>query len=416
MLLSKTSFRILFHQKYYRILKMGIKHLYQVIAENAPDAIKAGDIKNHFGRKVAIDASMSIYSFLIAVRSEGQQLMSDTGETTSHLMGMFYRTLRMVDNGIKPLYVFDGAPPKLKSGELAKRSARKLEATEAHEEAKETGTAEDVEKFSRRTVRVTREHNAECKKLLKFMGIPYIDAPTEAEAQCAVLARAGKVYAAASEDMDTLCFDSPILLRHLTFSEQRKEPIQEIHLDKALEGMGMDRNQFIDLCILLGCDYLEPIPKVGPNTALKLIREYGTLEKVVESIEKDPKHKLVMPESWPYQDARELFIKPDVRDANDPECDFKWEAPDIEGLVDFLVKDKGFNEDRVRNGAARLQKNLKTAQQSRLEGFFKPVAKTDAEKANMKRKHDEKIQEQKKRKKEEAKAKKEAKARPRGAA
>ncbi|KAL3454052.1 flap endonuclease 1 [Aspergillus insuetus] len=395
---------------------MGIKHLYQVIAENAPDAIKAGDIKNHFGRKVAIDASMSIYSFLIAVRSEGQQLMSDTGETTSHLMGMFYRTLRMVDNGIKPLYVFDGAPPKLKSGELAKRSARKLEATEAHEEAKETGTAEDVEKFSRRTVRVTREHNAECKKLLKFMGIPYIDAPTEAEAQCAVLARAGKVYAAASEDMDTLCFDSPILLRHLTFSEQRKEPIQEIHLGKALEGMGMDRNQFIDLCILLGCDYLEPIPKVGPNTALKLIREHGTLEKVVESIENDPKHKLVMPESWPYQDARELFIKPDVRDANDPECDFKWEAPDIEGLVDFLVKDKGFNEDRVRNGAARLQKNLKTAQQSRLEGFFKPVAKTDAEKANMKRKHDEKIQEQKKRKKEEAKAKKEAKARPRGAA
>lgn len=186
---------------------------------------------------------MSIYSFLIAVRSDGQQLMSDTGETTSHLMGMFYRTLRMVDNGIKPLYVFDGAPPKLKSGELAKRFARKNEANEQHEEAKETGTAEDVEKFSRRTVRVTREHNEECRRLLKLMGIPYIEAPTEAEAQCAVLARAGKVYAAASEDMDTLTFDTPILLRHLTFSEQRKEPIQEIHLDKVLEGLNMDRTQ-----------------------------------------------------------------------------------------------------------------------------------------------------------------------------
>ncbi|KAE8148533.1 flap endonuclease 1 [Aspergillus avenaceus] len=394
---------------------MGIKHLYQVISENAPDAIKAGDIKNHFGRKVAIHASMSIYSFLIAVRSEGQQLMSDTGETTSHLMGMFYRTLRMVDNGIKPLYVFDGAPPKLKSGELAKRTARKAEATEAHEEAKETGTAEDIEKFSRRTVRVTREHNAECKRLLKLMGIPYIDAPTEAEAQCAVLARAGKVYAAASEDMDTLCFEAPILLRHLTFSEQRKEPIQEIHLNRALEGLDMDRQQFIDLCILLGCDYLEPIPKVGPNTALKLIKEFGSLEKVIEHMESDPKKKYVIPEDWPYQDARELFIHPDVRDASHPECDFKWEAPDIEGLIEFLVKDKGFNEDRVRNGAARLQKTLKTAQQSRLEGFFKPVAKTDEEKANLKRKHDEKLQEQKKRKKEEAKAKKEAKARPRGA-
>ncbi|PWY67526.1 DNA-repair protein Rad2 [Aspergillus heteromorphus CBS 117.55] len=394
---------------------MGIKHLYQVISENAPDAVKAGDIKNHFGRKVAIDASMSIYSFLIAVRSEGQQLMSDTGETTSHLMGMFYRTLRMVDNGIKPLYVFDGAPPKLKSGELAKRFARRGEATEAHEEAKETGTAEDVEKFSRRTVRVTREHNAECKKLLKLMGIPYIDAPTEAEAQCAVLARAGKVYAAASEDMDTLCFETPILLRHLTFSEQRKEPIQEIHLSRALEGLGMDRSQFIDLCILLGCDYLEPIPKVGPNTALKLIRDHGSLEKVIEFMENDPKKKFVIPDDWPYQDARELFLKPDVRDASHPDCDFKWEAPDVDGLIEYLVKDKGFNEDRIRNGAARLQKNLKSAQQSRLEGFFKPVAKTDAEKANLKRKHDEKLQEQKKRKKDEAKAKKEAKSKPRGA-
>ena len=123
---------------------MGIKGLYQVLKEHCPEAIKEGEIKNQFGRKVAIDASMSLYSFLVAVRSDGQQLMNETGETTSHLMGLFYRTLRIVDNGIKPLYVFDGAPPKLKSGELAKRFARKSEAQENHDEAKETGTAEDV--------------------------------------------------------------------------------------------------------------------------------------------------------------------------------------------------------------------------------------------------------------------------------
>ena len=222
---------------------MGIKHLFQIIKDEAPDAIKEGDIKNQFGRKVAIDASMSIYSFMIAVRSDGQQLMNEDGATTSHIMGMFYRTLRMIENGIKPLYVFDGAPPKLKSGELARRFQRKTEAKESLEEAKETGTAEDVEKFSRRTVRVTREHNEECQRLLKLMGVPYIIAPTEAEAQCAVLARAGKVYAAASEDMDTLCFETPILLRHLTFSEQRKEPIQEVHLDRVMDGLGMDRKQ-----------------------------------------------------------------------------------------------------------------------------------------------------------------------------
>ena len=234
---------------------MGIKQLASVIKEHAPSALKEGEIKAHFGRKVAIDASMSIYSFLIAVRSDGQQLTNEAGETTSHLMGMFYRTLRICDNGIKPVYVFDGAPPKLKSGELAKRTQRKAEAHEAHAEAKETGTAEDLEKFSRRTVRVTREHNDECKKLLKLMGIPYLVAPTEAEAQCAVLARAGKVYAAASEDMDTLTFNTPVLLRHLTFSEQRKEPVQEIFLDAALEGLGMDREQVSlqSLSLILAC-------------------------------------------------------------------------------------------------------------------------------------------------------------------
>ncbi|KAL9029971.1 MAG: hypothetical protein Q9196_001857 [Gyalolechia fulgens] len=357
---------------------------------------------------------MSLYSFLVAVRSDGQQLMNESGETTSHLMGLFYRTLRIVDNGIKPLYVFDGAPPKLKSGELAKRFARKAEATEQHEEAKETGTAEEVEKFSRRTVRVTREHNDEAKKLLALMGIPYIVAPTEAEAQCAVLAKAGKVYAAASEDMDTLCFDAPILLRHLTFSEQRKEPILEIQLEKVLGGLGMERPQFIDLCILLGCDYVDPIPKIGPQSALKLIRDHGTLEAVVDHIKNDPKKRYTIPDDWPFQDARELFVNPDVRPADHPECDFHWTAPDVEGLVKFLVTDKGFSEDRVRNAAARLQKNLKTSQQARLEGFFKPVQKTEEEVQTLKRKSEAKREEQKKKQKMEKKEKAAAKAKPRG--
>lgn len=359
---------------------------------------------------------MSIYSFLIAVRSDGQQLMNESGETTSHLMGMFYRTMRMVDNGIKPLYVFDGKPPKLKSGELAKRFQRKAEANEGLEEAKETGTAEEVEKFSRRTVRVTREHNQECQRLLKLMGIPFIVAPTEAEAQCAVLAKAGKVYAAASEDMDTLCFESPILLRHLTFSEQRKEPIQEIFLDKVLEGLAMDRTQFVDLCILLGCDYLDPIPKVGPNTALKLIRDHGTLEKVVEFIKDDPKQKYVIPDDWPFADARELFFNPDVRKADDPLCDFKWDKPDVEGLVTFLVTEKGFSEDRVRAGGTRLEKNMKSTQQARLEGFFKPIPKTDDEKKAHKRKLEEQNEAKKKKVKEEKKEKAKLKAKPRGTA
>lgn len=127
---------------------------------------------------------MCLYQFLIAVRAEGAQLTSQDGETTSHLMGLFYRTIRLLENGIKPVYVFDGAPPDMKSGELAKRTERREEAQKALEKATEAGDAADMEKFNRRLVRVTKAHNAEAKELLKLMGVPYVDAPCEAEAQC----------------------------------------------------------------------------------------------------------------------------------------------------------------------------------------------------------------------------------------
>lgn len=127
---------------------------------------------------------MCLYQFLIAVRAEGAQLTSVDGETTSHLMGIFYRTIRLLENGIKPVYVFDGTPPDMKSGELQKRTERREEAQKALDKATEAGDAADIEKFNRRLVRVTKAHNAEAKELLKLMGVPYIDSPCEAEAQC----------------------------------------------------------------------------------------------------------------------------------------------------------------------------------------------------------------------------------------
>ncbi|EKM79634.1 hypothetical protein AGABI1DRAFT_114134 [Agaricus bisporus var. burnettii JB137-S8] len=413
---------------------MGIKGLTGLISQLAPAAIREHEIKTLFGRKVAIDASMSIYQFLIAVRQkDGEMLSNDAGETTSHLMGFFYRTIRIVENGIKPAYVFDGKPPELKKGVLSKRFERREEAKEEGEEAKETGTVEEVDKLSRRTVKVTKEHNAECIRLLKLMGIPVVVAPSEAEAQCAELARGGKVYAAGSEDMDTLTFNAPILYRHLTFSEAKKQPISEINLEAALKGLEMNMSQFIDLCILLGCDYLEPIRGVGPKSALKLIREYGSLGKIIahlrekeadkkaaaqsadeaedepaptsdaEPAEDEPKKKpkkgkgkgaggIKVPEDWPWEEAKKLFENPDVVPAD--QLELEWNNPDVDGLVQFLVQEKGFNEERVRKGAEKLQKFLNTKQQGRLDGFFSvkpkdkpaPATKSDSKTKGTKRK------------------------------
>jgi len=394
---------------------MGIKGLTGIIADHAPKAISHTEMKTLFGRKVAIDASMSMYQFLIAVRQQdGQQLQTESGETTSHLMGFFYRTIRMVEHGIKPIYVFDGKPPQLKSGVLAKRFEKREEAHEEAEEAKETGTTEDQDRQARRQVRVTKEHKTEVQRLLKLMGIPFHDAPSEAEAQCAEFCRGGLVYGTGSEDMDTLTFNSPIILRHLTFSEARKMPIDVIKLEEALEGLELTMDQFIDFCILCGCDYLEPLKGVGAKTAYKLIKDNGDLAGAIEAIkDKDAnskKEKQTIPDDWPWEEARELFKHPDVTPC--AEVDFKWEAPDVDGLVEFLVNEKGFNEDRVRKQADKLKIALHQKQQGRLDGFFTVQPKASGSGSSPAKR---KAGDDKKDKEKNKKAKGKEKAKPRAA-
>eukprot|EP00730_Choanoeca_flexa_P003692 TRINITY_DN11476_c1_g2_i4.p1 TRINITY_DN11476_c1_g2~~TRINITY_DN11476_c1_g2_i4.p1 ORF type:complete len:380 (+),score=113.70 TRINITY_DN11476_c1_g2_i4:44-1183(+) len=347
---------------------MGIHDLSKVIADKAPEAVKENEMKNLFGRKVAIDASMSIYQFLIAVRSEGSNLTNEDGETTSHLMGLFYRTIRMINNGIKPLYVFDGKPPTMKGGELLKRGAKRKEAQASLEAATEEGNAEQMEKFSRRLVKVTPEHNRQCQELLTYMGVPYIIAPTEAEAQCAELVKGGKVYATATEDMDALTFGSTILLRHMTFSEARKMPIQEFYLERVLEGLQMNMDEFIDMCILLGCDYCDSIKGIGRKKAYDLVKEHGNIESILKHLDKK---KYTVPEDWRFAEARELFKQPEVTPA--AECEIKWTPPDVEGLVDFMCKKNGFTEDRIRKGAEKLTKARAGKTQGRLDSFFKAL-------------------------------------------
>lgn len=344
---------------------MGIKGLFKVISDHAPGAVRTVDWPLLSGRKVAIDASMSLYQFLVAVRqTDGMQLSSGDGTETSHLIGMFYRTIRLIEHGVLPVYVFDGKPPELKRDELDKRLQLR-EAADAQREAAET--AADAARFARRTVHATQEHNAEAQRLLRLMGVPVVLAPCEAESSCAQLVKTGKAHAAGSEDMDTLTFGATLLLRKLTAGDQKKNPITEINLDKALAGLGLAYAEFVDLCILLGCDYCEPIKGMGPQTAVRLVREHRSIERIKAHLAEQG-GKLQIPDDFPFVEVRKLFHAPDV--VGD-DVEIKFAEPDVEGLVAFLVQEKGFSEDRVRANAAKLKKAAHQKPQQRLTDFFK---------------------------------------------
>ncbi|KAF5451230.1 hypothetical protein F2P56_026350 [Juglans regia] len=354
---------------------MGIKGLTKLLADNAPKAMKEQKFESYFGRKVAIDASMSIYQFLIVVGRIGTEMLTnEAGEVTSHLQGMFTRTIRLLEAGIKPVYVFDGKPPDLKKQELAKRYSKRADASQDLAEAVETGNKEDIEKFSKRTVKVTKQHNEDCKRLLRLMGVPVIEAPSEAEAQCAALCKSGKVYAVASEDMDSLTFGAPRFLRHLMDPSSRKVPVMEFEVAKTLEELNLTMDQFIDLCILSGCDYCDSIRGIGGQTALKLIRQHGSIENILENINKERFH---IPDDWPYQEARQLFKEPVVY-TDEEQLEIKWTAPDEEGLITFLVNENGFNSDRVTKAIEKIKAAKNKSAQGRLESFFKPVANPPA--------------------------------------
>ncbi|KAL7565558.1 hypothetical protein ACA910_003830 [Epithemia clementina (nom. ined.)] len=310
---------------------MGIKGLAKLLSDEAPDSIRDVELKSLQGRKIAIDASMAIYQFLIAVRSGGGNqaavmLTNADGETTSHIQGMFNRTIRFLTEGIKPVFVFDGKPPNLKSGELQKRRNKRQQAEAALKAATDEGNIEEQDKHSKRLVRAGHKENADCKRLLELMGVPVVVAPCEAEAQASALCKAGVVYATATEDMDALTFQTPVLLRKMTFANGSKSvTIQSMSYDKAIQGLGITHAQFVDLCILLGCDYCDTIKGVGPKTALKLVRDYLDIEHILPVVRQNPKY--VVPPSW---------LKPEEREADkkdkkeDDDNDSREESENIE--------------------------------------------------------------------------------------
>lgn len=314
---------------------------------------KIVDLEFLRGRSIALDASIELHQFLALIRTrEGRLLTNERGAVTSHLVGLAFRTTRlMLDYDIRPVFVFDGKPPCLKMIEIEKRRDARRRAEAEYAEAVERG--DYVKAFSKAvmTGTLTRSIISGAKHLLDLLGIPYVQAPAEAEAQAAYMTKRENVWAAGSRDYDSLLFGAPRLVRHITIQGEEYLPSkgvarrikpEYIELDGFLRHYGLTREQLIDLSILIGTDFNEGLKGIGPKTALKLIKKHGRLEELPEEILNELKG---------FEEVRKLYMDPEVTE----EYKIKWGPLDEEGLYAFLCDEHSFSKNRVEVIAKRMR-------------------------------------------------------------
>lgn len=318
-----------------------------------PEPIKFDDLK---GKIVALDAANVIYQFLSIIRqADGTPLMDHRGKVTSHFSGILYRTTSLIEKGIKPFYVFDGEASDLKKDTQLRRSEIKKESRKKWKDALEKGNIEDARKYAGRTSRISAEIIEGSKKLLELMGIPYVQAKGEGEAQASYMVEKGDAWCVGSQDYDCILFGATRMVRNLTITGGRAN-LELIKLKKVLEDLKITREQLVDVAILVGTDFNQGIKGIGAKKGLNLIKNYGDVFQVL----KDKNYELdVDPEL-----LREIFFKHDFIS----NYELKWREPDREGVIEFLAGDHDFSEERVVNALDKLKK-LDTSQSS-LEKWF----------------------------------------------
>lgn len=311
-----------------------------------------------FSNKViAIDAYNAIYQFLAIIRGpDGMQLSDSEGRITSHLSGLLYRNINFLSLGIKPVYVFDGKPPSLKTAEIERRKQIKKDATIKYEKAIAEGNLEDARKFAQQTTSMRDGMVEDSKILLKHFGIPYIDAPSEGEATAANLTNTGQAYASASQDFDSVLFGAKRLVRNFTNSGRRKIPNKNTYIEiepeiietqKTLDALELTREELVDVGILIGTDFNpDGFERVGPKTALKMIKQYSRLENIPQIQEQLSEVD--------YKQIRKIFLEPKVANVNE----IIFDKVDYDAISKYLVKERNFSEDRVESSLNRLKKAI----------------------------------------------------------
>jgi len=312
-------------------------------------------LKDLKGKIIAIDAFNAIYQFLTTIRQQdGTPLMDSKGKITSHLSGLFYRNINLLEEGIKPVYVFDGKPPVLKREEIERRMVQKEIAKDKYERAKQEGNLEEMRKYSQQFVKIDQEVINQSKELLEALGIPVVQAKGEGEAEASFLAKNNLAWASASQDYDSLLYGATRLIRNLTLARKRKTPtgyvdvnIELIEFQDLLNHLGIDKDQLICLAILVGTDYNPGgIKGIGQKRALDIVRQYKYPIKIFEFIENSDKYEI----NFDWQTIFKQF--------HEYECcvlpEFKFNQVNEQKVQDIL-SEHDFSEERINSALERLR-------------------------------------------------------------
>ncbi|MEM1518140.1 MAG: flap endonuclease-1 [Nitrososphaerota archaeon] len=344
---------------------MGVK-LGDIIPSQAVEKVELKFFKN---KPIAIDGYNILYQFISTIRGpDGRPLMDSRGRITSHLSGLFFRTVNFLEVGMKPVYVFDGQPPQLKRETIQKRIALRKAAEEKYVMAIAAGDVESARKYAAQAASLEKYMVESSIELLDALGIPYIIAPSEGEAQAAYMARMGHVWGSASQDYDSILFGSPRLVRNLSIVGRRKLPgkktyveveIEVIYADKLFSELGIGRDELIEMAILIGTDYFEGIKGIGPKKAYNYIKQYGKVERVLISINETLQFDL--------EAVRELFRNPEVTN----NYKLEWKEIDKERVKRILCDEHDFSEERIDKALASvIETTRETKAETRLDEWF----------------------------------------------
>lgn len=347
----------------------------RLVAE-AKEAIPFDALSN---KKIAIDAYNTIYQFLSIIRQpDGTPLVDSKNRVTSHLSGLFYRAINLLEYNITPIFVFDGIPSALKQRTIQARISRRKEALEEWNKAKEKGFIEEARTYAMASTTINKEIVESSKELLRYMGIACMQAPGEAEAQAAHMTKEKLVYATASQDYDSFLFGSETVIRNFTITGKRKLPrknvyvnveLERIYLRSLLDKLQINQKQLIMLGILIGTDFNEGIEGIGPKTALKIVRERKHIDDVIKYVEeKYNKEFDVDP-----HEVEDIFLEPDVKEVDRDQFSSLLSGlkPDLDKIVSFMCDEHGFSEERIEKFAQKIISAYNKAGQKDINSWIK---------------------------------------------